>query len=74
MQNAVEGVVTNQRTSVNFSDLASSDYDPHINLDTVRDGHMFGGRSPSQPEHLDHVFEDGESPGEMLQNCMVYDF
>ncbi|XP_033639628.1 ral GTPase-activating protein subunit alpha-2-like isoform X1 [Asterias rubens] len=60
LQNAVEGVVTNQRTSVNFSDLASSDYDPHINLDTVRDGHMFGGRSPSQPEHLDHVFEDAE--------------
>ncbi|XP_038071739.1 ral GTPase-activating protein subunit alpha-1-like [Patiria miniata] len=60
LQNASEGVSTNQRTSVNFSELASSDYDPHINLDTVRDGQSFGGKSPSQSEQLDQVFEDAE--------------
>ncbi|XP_022083005.1 ral GTPase-activating protein subunit alpha-1-like isoform X2 [Acanthaster planci] len=60
LQNAAEGVSTNQRTSVNFSELASADYDPHVSLETVRDGHSFGGKSPSQLEPLDQVFEDAE--------------
>ena len=58
LQTAAEGVVEDSRSMVNFAELASPDYDPHINLDKLKDGELFHpGLKHEFPE--EYFFDEG---------------
>ncbi|XP_041468944.1 ral GTPase-activating protein subunit alpha-1-like isoform X2 [Lytechinus variegatus] len=62
LQMAVDGVPTEGPYSINFSELASPDYDPHINLDSLKDGNILHHTLKNAPmEFSDYIFDEGES-------------
>ncbi|XP_030854676.1 ral GTPase-activating protein subunit alpha-1 isoform X3 [Strongylocentrotus purpuratus] len=62
LQTAVEGVAAESLYTINFSELASPDYDPHINLDSLKDSHLLHPALKNNPmEFSDFIFDEGES-------------
>ncbi|XP_070578074.1 ral GTPase-activating protein subunit alpha-1-like isoform X2 [Ptychodera flava] len=63
LQAAAQGVVSHQKqTLINFSDIASNDYDPHVYIDNVRENFFSSGanspRTPVQLEGIEDFYED----------------
>ncbi|XP_071509719.1 ral GTPase-activating protein subunit alpha-1-like [Diadema antillarum] len=61
LQTAAEEMPEDTRGMVNFAELASPDYDPHINLDALKDGHtLHPALKNNTPDFTEYAFEDAE--------------